>query len=64
MTRRRGLTQEELVARSGLSVEGLRKIERDRVCPLDDTLLLLARALNVTDKERARHYLPRLRRRE
>src|SRR5690348_9708731 len=50
--RRRGLTQEELVARSGLSVEGLRKIERDRVCPLDDTILVLARALRLTDKGR------------
>ncbi len=52
VTRRRGLTQEELVARCGLSVEGLRKIERDRVCPLDDTLLLLARALRLTESER------------
>ncbi len=40
------------MARSGLSVEGLRKIERDRVCPLDDTLLLLARALHLTNRER------------
>jgi non-specific serine/threonine protein kinase len=52
VTRRRGLTQEELVARCGLSVEGLRKIERDRVSPLDDTILLLARALRLTDSER------------
>src|SRR5579871_1141705 len=46
--RRAGLTQEELVARCGLSVEGLRKIERDRVCPQPDTVRVLARALDLT----------------
>ena len=51
--RRSGLTQEELVARSGLSVEGLRKIERDRVCPQPDTVRLLARALQLSTTEEA-----------
>jgi predicted ATPase/transcriptional regulator with XRE-family HTH domain len=51
--RRAGLTQEELVARCGLSVEGLRKIERDRVCPHPDTLRALARALQLSSAQYA-----------
>ena len=46
--RRAGLTQEELVARCGLSVEGLRKIERDRAVPQPDTLRILVRALDLS----------------
>jgi len=46
--RRAGLTQEELVARCGLSVEGLRKIERDRAVPQPDTLGILVRALDLS----------------
>ena len=46
--RRAGLTQEELVARCGLSVEGLRKIERDRAVPQPDTIRILVRALDLS----------------
>ena len=46
--RRAGLTQEELVARCGLSVEGLRKIERGRATPQPDTIRILVRALDLS----------------
>ena len=46
--RRAGLTQEELVARCGLSVEGLRKIERGRAVPQPDTIRILVCALDLS----------------
>ena len=49
-----GLTQEELAARTGLSVRGLSDLERGvRVIPRKDTLRLLIEALGLIGAERA-----------
>ena len=49
-----GLTQEELAARSGLSVRAIGDLERDRRrAPRKDTISLLAQALGLTAEERA-----------
>ncbi|WP_433054338.1 ATP-binding protein [Dactylosporangium sp. CS-033363] len=49
----RGLTQDELAARSGLGVRTLRELERGRVArPQRNTLALLADALDLTGPDR------------
>ena len=49
-----GLTQEELAARTGLSVRGLSDLERGvRAIPRKDTLRLLIEALGLVGAERA-----------
>src|SRR5215211_5795769 len=49
-----GLTQEELAARTGLSVRGLSDLERGaRAIPRKDTLRLLVDALGLAGEERA-----------
>lgn len=47
----RGFTQRELAARTGLTIRGIRRIEREGACPHHSTALLLAAALGcqVTD---------------
>ena len=54
--RARGLTQEELAARAGISVRSLGYLERDEVAhrPRRDTLRLLIQALALADDEAAR----------
>ena len=48
-----GLTQEELAARTGLSVRGLSDLERGvRAIPRRDTLRLLIEALGLADADR------------
>jgi transcriptional regulator with XRE-family HTH domain/tetratricopeptide (TPR) repeat protein len=52
-----GLTQEELAARSDLSVRAIRDLERDRTSrPYCRTVRLLADALELTDAERSGLY--------
>jgi class 3 adenylate cyclase len=49
-----GLTQAELAERAGLSVRGINDLERGvRQTPRKDTVVLLARALDLTEAERA-----------
>jgi transcriptional regulator with XRE-family HTH domain len=53
--RRRGLTQEELAERSGLSVRAIRDVESGRVRrPRSSSVRLLADAFGLTDAERER----------
>jgi transcriptional regulator with XRE-family HTH domain len=49
--RRRGLSQEALARRSGLSRDGIYKLEMGRRSPRLGTLLALADALNVAPGE-------------
>ena len=50
-----GLTQEDLAERSGLSARAIRTLERgERRRPRADTLVYLARALGLSEPERAR----------
>lgn len=51
MRKRRGLTQEDLAARTGIAVETISRLENDRECPRSSTVRVLCLALEATPEE-------------